>query len=152
MRFGDKLAEIRKSNGYTQENLAERLGVSRQAVARWEANDTVPDITMLLGICEIFHVSADYMIHNDYQSDEDIPAVKEKIETVTEMTKTNRKNHLISGICFAFAAFCSLLGLGILLSSSDTMIPIWRLVLSELSIGLMSLAAILQFRHYFKKQ
>ena len=152
MRFGDKLAEIRKSNGYTQENLAERLGVSRQAVARWEASDTVPDITMLLGICEIFHVSADYMIHNDYQSDEDIPAVKEKIETVTEMTETNRKNHLISGICFAIAAFCSLLGLGFIFTSSETMIPIGRLVLSELSIGLMSLASILQFRRYFKKQ
>ena len=152
MRFGDKLAALRKSHGCTQENLAEKLGISRQAVARWEANDTVPDIEMLLGICEIFHVSADYMIHNDYESDEDIPAVKEKTETVREVTEKSRNNHLISGICFTIAAFCSLLSLGINLSSSDTMIPIGLLVLSELSIGLMSLAAILQFRHYFKKQ
>ena len=152
MRFGEKLAEIRKSQGYTQENLAEKLGVSRQAVSRWEANDTVPDIEMLLGICEIFHVSADYMIHNDYESDEDIPAVKEKTETVREVTEKSRTNHLIAGICFAIAAFCSLLGLGILLNSSDTMIPIGLLVLNELSIGLMSFASILSFRHYLKKR
>ena len=152
MRFGEKLADLRKSHGYTQENLAEKLGVSRQAVARWEANDTVPDITMLLGICEIFHVSADYLIHDDYESDEDIPAVREKSETVREVTEKSRANHLIAGICFAVAAFCSLLSLGILLTSSEVMLPLGRLVLFELSIGLMSLAAILQFRNYFKKQ
>ena len=152
MRFGEKLSEIRKSNGYTQENLAEKLGVSRQAVARWEANDTVPDIDMLLGICEIFHVSADYMIHNDYASDEDIPAVKEKSETVREVTEQSRKHHLIAGICLAIATFCSIMGLGIILTSSETMLPIGRLVLTELSIGIMSFAAVFHFVLYFKKR
>ena len=40
-------------------------------MARWEVGDTAPDIKMLLEICEIFDVSADYMIHNDDESDED---------------------------------------------------------------------------------
>ena len=78
MTFSEKLIHLRKSGGYTQEDLAEKLGVSRQAIARWEAGETTPDINTLLQLCDIFGVSADYMIHDDYESDEDIPAVKEK--------------------------------------------------------------------------
>ena len=152
MRFGEKLAEIRKSHGYTQENLAEKLGVSRQAIARWEANDTVPDITMLLGICEIFHVSADYMIHSDYKSDQDIPAVKEKSCEVREITEKSSENHLIAGICLAIAALCSIIGFGILMTSRETMLPIGRLALTELSIGIMMFASVSQFVFYFKKR
>ena len=51
MKFHEKLVKLRKSKGYTQEELAEKPGVSRQAVARWEAGDTTPDMKMLLGIC-----------------------------------------------------------------------------------------------------
>ena len=152
MKFGEKLVNLRKSHGYTQENLAEKLGVSRQAVARWEADDTVPDITMLLGICEIFHVSADYMIHSDYESDEDIPAVREKSNEVQAAKEKNRTNHLIAGICFAFAAFSSIIGFGALFASGMPMFPIGRLALTELSIGIMSFAAVYQFVLYFKKR
>ena len=153
MRFGEKLVSLRKSHGYTQENLAEMLGVSRQAVARWEANDTTPDITMLLGICEIFHVSADYMIHNDYESDEDIPAVKEKSFEVQTANEKSRQNFLIAAICFTFSTLCSIIGLGIM-ATSDAIpfIPPLQLALTELSIGLMMIAAIISFVKYFRNK
>lgn len=151
MRFGEKLVSLRKSRGYTQENLAEMLGVSRQAVARWEANDTAPDITMLLGICEIFHVSADYMIHNDYESDEDIPAVKEKSCEVKEVTQKSKQLHLIAAICLAFGAFFSIIGMVICLIEDPSPSPA-QIILSSFSVGLCSVTSAFQFALYFKKK
>lgn len=113
MKFNEKLIKLRKSSGYTQENLAEKLGVTRQAVARWEAGDTTPDMAMLLGLCDIFSVSADYLIHDDYESDEDIPVVKEKNEEISAAAHKKRMAHLIAGAAFTaawvyFATACML--------------------------------------------
>ena len=63
MQFNETLAKLRKEHGYTQEQLAEKLNVSRQAVARWEAGETAPDVYILQNICEIFGASADEMLN-----------------------------------------------------------------------------------------
>ncbi len=62
MNFGDKLYNLRVKADYSQEALAERLGVSRQAVSKWELGTTLPDMEKLLAISEFFNVSADYLI------------------------------------------------------------------------------------------
>ena len=149
MGFGEKLSRLRKSSGFTQEDLAEKLGVSRQAVARWEAEETSPDIHTLLGICEVFHVSADYMIHSDYESDEDIPAVRKKNSEVKSVSEKSKQNMLISAICFAFSTLCSVFGLGVL-AVNDFVQPV-QLVLTEFSIGFMTAASVICFVKYFKK-
>lgn len=153
MGFGEKLSGLRKSNGYTQEDLAEKLGVSRQAVARWEAEETSPDINILHGICEVFQVSADYMIHNDCESGKDISAVKEKDSKIKAVTGKNRQNMLIAAICFAFSSLCSIIGFGLLaVSDKIPFVPSVQLVLTELSIALMMTASLVCFVKYFKKQ
>ncbi len=69
MKFHDKLIKLRKSKGISQEELAEMMDVSRQAISRWELGNTLPDVPNLLRISEIFDVSADYLIRNDYEAD-----------------------------------------------------------------------------------
>lgn len=64
MNFGDKLYNLRVKADYSQEALAEKLGVSRQAVSKWELGTTLPDMEKLLAISEFFNVSADYLIKN----------------------------------------------------------------------------------------
>ena len=76
MTFGEKLLRLRKEGGLSQEELAERLSVSRQAVSRWENEGILPDCGNLLEISKLFGVSADYLLHDDYQSDGDLPAVR----------------------------------------------------------------------------
>lgn len=66
MQFNETLVKLRKEQGYTQEQLAEKLSVSRQAVARWEAGETAPDVYILQKMCEIFGVSADGMLNAAY--------------------------------------------------------------------------------------
>lgn len=63
MQFNETLAKLRKERSYTQEQLAEKLNVSRQAVARWEMGETAPDVYILQKLCEIFRVSADALLN-----------------------------------------------------------------------------------------
>lgn len=76
MTFGEKLLKLRKEGGLSQEGLAEKLSVSRQAVSRWENEGILPDCVNLLEISHLFGVSTDYLLHDDYQSDGDLPAVR----------------------------------------------------------------------------
>jgi transcriptional regulator with XRE-family HTH domain len=62
MIFSEKLQILRKNKGLTQEALADKLGVSRQAVAKWEAGQVYPDISNLIQISELMNVSVDYLV------------------------------------------------------------------------------------------
>lgn len=64
MNFNEKLKTLRMSSNITQEHLSEMLGVSRQAVARWESAQALPDIPNLLELSRIFSVSLDYLVKN----------------------------------------------------------------------------------------
>lgn len=65
MSFSEKIKEIRKKQNLTQEQFAEKIFVSRNAVAKWESNRGYPDIQNLISISEIFGVSLDDLIKND---------------------------------------------------------------------------------------
>ena len=62
MNFSEKLQILRKNKGYTQETLADKLGVSRQAVAKWESGQIYPDISNLIQISDLMSVSVDYLV------------------------------------------------------------------------------------------
>lgn len=76
MTFAEKLLLLRKSAALSQEELAEKLDVSRQAVSRWEMGAAMPDSLNLLEISRLFNVSADYLLRDEIERDEEIPAVK----------------------------------------------------------------------------
>lgn len=62
MALGDKLSKLRKENNFTQEQLADILGVSRQAVSKWESDTAYPETDKLIQLSNIFSVSIDYLI------------------------------------------------------------------------------------------
>jgi transcriptional regulator with XRE-family HTH domain len=74
--FGEKLLQLRKAKGLSQEDLALQLDVSRQAVSRWEIGTALPDSSNLLQISKLFGVTTDYLLNDDFESDKDIPAIK----------------------------------------------------------------------------
>ena len=65
MTFAEKLVKLRKSNGMSQEDLADKLGVSRQAISKWESMQSVPDLLNVLNISSLFKVSTDYLLKAD---------------------------------------------------------------------------------------
>ena len=64
MKFGDKLIILRKKNGLSQEQLAEKLDVSRQSVSKWESNNTYPETDKIVQICNLFDCSMDDLIND----------------------------------------------------------------------------------------
>ena len=77
MKLSDKIIQLRKSNGWTQEDLAEKMNVSRQAISRWEGAAALPDVTNVLQLSKLFGVTTDYLLNDEYESDNDLPKVKE---------------------------------------------------------------------------
>ena len=76
MNLGIKLRNLRKTTGYTQEELAESLGVSFRTISKWENNVSMPDISMLPIIADCFHVSIDELLdYNSAQREEEITAI-----------------------------------------------------------------------------
>ena len=74
MKLSDKILRLRKQNGLSQEELAEKLGVSRQAVSRWEIGSTQPDASNVLQLSKLFGVSADYLLNDDWEDGADASA------------------------------------------------------------------------------
>ena len=64
MIFSEKLQLIRKNKGLTQEELAEKLSVSRQAVAKWESGQVYPEIANLIQLSNLFNVTVDYLVRD----------------------------------------------------------------------------------------
>ena len=77
MNVTEKLIQLRKLKGMSQEELAEIIGVSRQAISRWENGTALPDANNILALSKLYNVTTDYILNDDYESDEDLPKVKE---------------------------------------------------------------------------
>lgn len=77
MKLSDKIIRLRKSNGWSQEDLVEKLNVSRQAVSRWEGATAQPDAANIFQLSKLFKVTTDYLLNDEYESDNDLPKVKE---------------------------------------------------------------------------
>ncbi len=67
MIFADKLIDLRKKSGWSQEELAEKLNVSRQAVSKWESAQSVPDMSRIIQLSELFGVSTDYLLKDNME-------------------------------------------------------------------------------------
>ena len=65
MKLHEKIYSQRKLKGLSQEELAEKLGVSRQAVSKWETGEALPEITKLKGLSEVFGVTTDFLLNDN---------------------------------------------------------------------------------------
>ena len=79
MILADKIIELRKKNGWSQEDLAEKLDVSRQSISKWEGAQSIPDMNKILKLSEVFSVSTDYLLKDEIELD--IPGESPKVDT-----------------------------------------------------------------------
>ena len=107
MEFNNKLYELRKQKGLSQEELANRLNVSRQTVSKWEVGESTPDMEKLVAISELFDISLDELVLNKVSEKEDASEhivkselysdIKERVLT-EENKKKAKKGLKIAGI------------------------------------------------------
>ena len=87
MILADKIMTLRKKNGWSQEELASQLGVSRQSVSKWESAGSIPDLDKILQMSRIFGVSVDYLLKDELETEEytseDYPDSGEPIRRVS---------------------------------------------------------------------
>ena len=89
MILADKIIENRKKNGWSQEELADKLGVSRQSVSKWEGAQAVPDMKKIVQMSEVFGVSTDYLLRDDIEeanTPENAPVDNGLEETVRQVS------------------------------------------------------------------
>lgn len=102
MILAEKIMEERKKNGWSQEELAEKLSVSRQAVSKWESAQSIPDLQRVIQLSEIFGVSTDYLLKDECEtpqpiegvepSDKDFPLKKVSVEDANDFMEVRKKN------------------------------------------------------------
>ena len=100
MKLSEKIVNLRKARNISQEELAEQLGVSRQAVSRWEVGSALPDASNILQLSKLFGVSADYLLNDDYNGEAPAPI---KSKTVSSIAGTFVRK--IISLCIAALGF-----------------------------------------------
>lgn len=68
MEIGNKIMELRKKNNFSQEDLAEKVGVTRQTISKWELGETSPDLKQAKVLSQVFKVSLDELVDNDIKN------------------------------------------------------------------------------------
>lgn len=110
MIIGNKLNQLRKLSGMTQEQLAEKINVSRQTISKWESDSTSPDLESIVKISRIFHVSL-----NDLLGEAETSVTNRNDEQITleDLMKINLHNRkmmmlLIGGLIFVMVSVLNL--------------------------------------------
>ena len=102
MKFGDNLRKLRKSKKISQEELAERVGVSRQSVSKWETGDAYPEMNNILELCKIFHCRINDLV-NDSIIDLDLLDEEVKMSVVKFKSNQQKKMKNLSTAMIVFS-------------------------------------------------
>ena len=110
MTTGEKIAKLRKDNNYTQEDLADIMGVSRQSISKWEGDQAFPETEKLIALARLFHCSLDYLLNNEVEAEEVNKSEEKKAGFKFKKSKlplliTEASVVLVTLILFAFTAF-----------------------------------------------
>ena len=106
----ENLRSIRKSKGFSQEELAARLGVVRQTVSKWEKGLSVPDADILIRIAELFEVTVSELLGANIHSGTDQNTVAEQLSRINEQLaiKNRRSNRIWKTIGIVLLAFLAI--------------------------------------------
>ena len=145
MKLPDKIIELRKARGWSQEDFAEKLNVSRQAVSRWENRTALPDVQNVLQMSKLFGVTTDYLLNDNYESDRDIPAVQTATKQTEDLISKKKRQHLVAAICFTIASICWIMSIGMYVNYI-------QLGISCACLGICTTNAAIQFCLFAKKK
>ncbi len=141
MIFADKLRELRKKSGWSQEELAEQMNVTRQSVSKWEGAQAIPDLDKILKLSKLFGVSIDYLLKDDIEDPMEVEEISEKyyeplrqvtMEEVVEYLEIKRQT--ANYIAYA-TLLCILSPIGLILLSAISNMGKYNLA-NNVAVGL----------------
>lgn len=104
MKFGENLRFLRKSKKLSQEDLADKIGVSRQSISKWECGDAYPEMNNILALCEIFNCKINSLVHEDFididslDNEIKMSVVKFKLEKQKKMKALSKVIYILARI------------------------------------------------------
>lgn len=104
MTLGERIKKYRHVEGLSQDELAEKLNVSRQAITKWENDNGVPDIDNLIALSRLMGLTLDELVMGEREE-----SVSIITQEVTYQRKRNSNTCLFSAILFSFVAFCHIM-------------------------------------------
>lgn len=112
-QFGKFIAERRKAKGYTQKELADKLGVTDKAISRWENGHGYPDIASIEPLADLLEVTVLELMHGKQNEDNNIPSedADQAISNAIEMTISNRNSERVKTIIIFIVSIVLLAGL-----------------------------------------
>ena len=109
MNLGERLFELRKTKNLTQDEVAEKLNVTRQTVSKWETNQSTPDFDKILPLCELYNISADELLKGEKQEKSEEKNYnnkeKENKNDYENMTKNQIKQKSAEVVCSSILIF-----------------------------------------------
>lgn len=121
MKIGNQIHQLRKLSGMTQEQMAEKLNVSRQTISKWESGATMPDLESMVQICRMFQLSLDELL---LKEEENLTKGNEKItlEDLMEINLHNRRMTLllVSGLVLLMVSALGGVFVGALYSTTNS--------------------------------
>lgn len=97
MNIGEKLYELRKGKNLSQEEVADKLNVTRQTISKWETNQSTPDFDKIKPLCELYEITADELLTGEKKEKKEQPLNKQEI-------KQERAQGIAAGVLFYFIA------------------------------------------------
>lgn len=146
MTFSEKLQLLRRQGGLSQEQLADRLGVTRQSVSKWESNAAMPEISKLVALSELFRVPVDYLL-KDYLDAPEAASTAQDAQGDAERFRRTLSDALS---VYSYTSRCRLLGLPLVSirfsharwpcrsSAAVGIVAIGNFAVGVVSVGLMS--------------
>ena len=126
-QIAERLQKIRKEHGYSQEQLADELGVSRQAVSKWERGEASPDTDNLIALARLYGISVDNLLFDSSSE----PAVIESMPTEEEEAEVERRYHdNITGVIAGVTVMLSIIAYFIMGGVWDLWHPGWIVFLA----------------------
>ena len=123
MTLGEKIQKLRKEHGLSQENMAAQLEVSRQAISKWELNDSVPEVNKVVLISEMFSVSLDYLLKDTVEEEKVLIECHE-----TECQKNVQSDQKNVKILYIVSAFLVVFGLLLAIGGYDAAKPLESII------------------------
>lgn len=132
-KFGSFLRELRKEKQLTQEQLAERFGVTSRSVSRWETGSNMPDLSILMELADFYDVDIRDIIDGERKGEDMNKEEKERLQLVADYAETEKNTLLMRLRIFSIVGLISLIaGLTMMVISRDNNLPVYDYLMGTL--------------------
>lgn len=105
MNFSEKLVTLRKANNLTQEELAEKLDVSRQSISKWESGQVTPELEKIVAISAIFSVTTDYLLKSSEIDDLSVKTEMLERQQQLMLVREQKRHQIRECVMYAIAVY-----------------------------------------------